>query len=344
VNVRDIENIIGEWNKDRDFSGLVSVYCGNEPVLERAYGYANRSEQIPNAPNTRFAIASGTKILTAAAICRLVQDNQLSFDYPVKECLDFDFPHYRSGITVRHLLTHSSGITSYFEEDVNPDYEALWKDVPVYRMQIPRDFLPLFQHKKTKFEPGERYDYNDGGYILLGLVIEAASGKSYHEFVRERIMAPAGMVDSGFFASDRLPARTAYGYIRNAGDDTWRTNVFAVPIIGGPDGGVYATAADIASFWRKLLGNELLNESVTRQMLNPSIEATGEGESVYYGYGVFIQKRADDVAAYFICGEDPGVSFLSVIYPGHDVILTVLANANARIGPLFREFGAFLLR
>jgi len=342
MNSQDIESIISQWNKDGGFSGVVSVYSGNKPVLEQAYGFANRSDKIPNAVDTRFAIASGTKILTAAAICRLVDDGLLSFDTPLKECLDLDFPNYHPGITIHHLLTHSSGITSYFEEDVNPDYEALWKEVPMYRMRAPRDFLPLFRHKQMKFEPGERYDYNDGGYILLGLVIEAVSGMGYREFVTERIMRPAGMVDSGFFATDRLPPRTAHGYIRVPEDDSWRTNIFAVPVVGGSDGGVYATAADIASFWHKLLGSELLSESMTGKMLSPCIEAKGEGEDVFYGYGVFIQKRRDDILAYFICGEDPGVSFLSAVYPGHDMALTVLANANARVGALFRELSAYV--
>jgi CubicO group peptidase (beta-lactamase class C family) len=93
--------------------------------------------------------------LTLVAVLKLIEMGKLSLNTRLLDCVNVDFPNYAPQITIRHLLTHSSGITSYFEEDVKPDYEAVWKDWPMYNIWEPRDFLPLFQHKGMKFPPGE---------------------------------------------------------------------------------------------------------------------------------------------------------------------------------------------
>ena len=180
-------------------------------------------------------------------------------------------------ITIHHLLTHSSGITSYFEEDVDPNYESLWQDVPMYQMREPGDFLPFFQNKPMKFPPGERFDYNDGGFILLGMVIEEATGMRFATYIQDAVFDRADMADSGYFATDQLPARTAYAYIRNP-DGRWRTNFFAVPIVGGADGGAYTTAPDMAKFWRALTENRLLSTKMTARLLQSHL-ATGSESS-----------------------------------------------------------------
>jgi len=339
---KNIEKCILDWNTDNDFSGVISVVMNNEPLLEKACGYANRSDEISNTADTRFAIASGTKIFTGLAVCQLVEMGLLSFETLLKDCVEIHFPHYDPGITIHHLLTHSSGITSYFEEDINPDYEALWQDIPMYKIRSPKDFLPLFQNKPMKFRPGERYEYNDGGYILLGMVIEAVTGKSYPDYVRDNILLPAGMTDSGFFLTDQLPQRTAYGYMKSPQDNSWRTNFFSVPIIGGPDGGMYATACDMNFFWIDLLQNKLLSESLTRKLFYPHIEIPSKRGDIFYGYGVYIVKRKDQTRAFFITGEDPGVDFLSAVYPDHGLKFTVMANTNKNPWPLFEEINSFL--
>ena len=236
MDVESIASCIEKQAEPEPFSGVVYLTRGDKVLFESAQGLAIKSESIPNRISTRFQTASGCKVFTAAAICQLVDRGELEFDALLSECTDLVFPRFAPDISIYHLLTHTSGITSYFEEDVDPDYEALWADTPVYRVKGPRDFLPMFQHKPMKFQPGERFDYNDGGYILLGLVIESVTDMDFAAYIRERVFEPAGMDDSGYFASDRLPERTAYAYIKT-GAGTWRTNVFAVPIVGGPDGG-----------------------------------------------------------------------------------------------------------
>jgi CubicO group peptidase (beta-lactamase class C family) len=271
----------------------------------------------------------------------LVKRGQLGFDALLKECVDVRFPNYAPDITIHHLLTHSSGITSYFEEDVNPDYEALWKDLPMYHIRGPRDFLPLFQHKKMKFSPGERFDYNDGGYILLGIVIESLTGMSFSAYVRENVFDPAGMKDSGYFPTDQLPEQTAYAYIKNP-DGTWRTNFFAVPIIGAPDGGAYTTAPDMTRFWKALIENRLLNVETTEVALKAQIATSWKSPYTHYGYGIWVDQPEETVRKYFVEGSDPGVALRSAIYPDEGMTLTVIGNTEHALWPLYQEMEKIL--
>jgi CubicO group peptidase (beta-lactamase class C family) len=341
LDLQQLEDCIAGQTEPEPFSGVVYLTKGDEVLFESGYGYAIKSESIPNRVNTRFQTASGCKVFTSIAICQLVEGGQLGFDALLKECVDVRFPNYAPDITIHHLLTHSSGITSYFEEDVNPDYEALWKDLPMYRIRGPRDFLPLFQHKRMKFSPGERFDYNDGGYILLGMVIESLTGMSFSAYVRENVFDPAGMKDSGYFPTDQLPERTAYAYIKNP-DGTWRTNFFAVPIIGAPDGGAYTTAPDMTRFWKALIENRLLNAGTTEVALKAQIATSWKSPYTHYGYGIWIDRPEETIRKYFVEGSDPGVALRSAIYPDEGMTLTVIGNTEHALWPLYQEMEKIL--
>jgi CubicO group peptidase (beta-lactamase class C family) len=331
-----IDDCVEGQTDPEPFSGAVHLSVNREVLFQDAYGLAIRSEAFPNRPDTRFQIASGSKVFTGVAICQLVEAGKINFDTPLLECTDIDFPHYPPELTIRHLLTHSSGITSYFEEDVDPDYEALWREVPVYRIRRPRDFLPMFRSKRMKFTPGERFEYNDGGFILLGLVIENLTGTEFQACIRERVFGPAGMADSGYFPADRLPERTAYAYIEED-DGSWRTNVFAVPPMGAPDGGAYTTGADMAAFWNALSGNRLLGEKTTRAMLEPQMATSLGSPYTDYGYGVWIDRSETGIRKIFVEGQDPGVAMRSAFYPSRGLVLTVLGNTSDALWPLFRD-------
>ena len=321
------------------FSGVVLVREGGHTVFEKAYGLANRAEPIPNTPDTRFAIASGCKIFTSVAVCRLVEQGLLAFDDCLTDCLDIDFPLFDKRITVHQLLTHSSGIPDYFDEEANDDYEALWKERPMYAMREPRDFLPMFGHQAMKFAPGERFLYNDAGFIVLGLIVEQHTKMPFIDYIQEHIFAPCSMMESGYFATDRLPERTACGYIEDESGTGWRTNFFAVPIVGGPDGGAYTTAKDMSKFWSALFGRRLLGDKLTRQLLHPHIAATSEGENICYGYGVWMTMKDDEVVSYYATGWDPGVAFISRVFPQSSLEITVLANTNK---PAFEVYRAII--
>jgi len=334
LDTQELTRIIDAQTDPEPFSGVVRFSAGDDVLFETVRGDAIRSESIPNRANTRFQMASGCKVLTSVAVCQLVEQGKLGFDTPLAECVDVAFPNHAPGITVAHLLTHTSGITSYFEEDIDPDYEKLWRDRPMYHVRGPHDFLPLLQDKAMKFAPGERFDYNDGGYILLGLIVETVTGCRFQDHVQRHVFDRAGMVDSGYFATDRLPERTAYAYIRDD-DGSWRTNFFAVPIIGAPDGGAYTTAPDMAAFWRALDEHRLLTEEITAELLEARVATGYKPPYNHYGYGVWIDRPTETVRKYFVEGSDPGVALRSAVYAS-GVTLTAIGNTEHALWPLFR--------
>jgi len=334
-SISALQKCIQDQSRREEFSGVVFVTQGDKVLFAESYGQANRAESVPNEINTKFQIASGCKIFTSVAICQLVEKGLLDFDTPLKNCVDVHFPNYHSDICVKHLLTHTSGITSYFEEDVDDDYEALWKNVPMYRIREPRDFLPLFKDKRMKFLPGQKFDYNDAGYILLGLIVESLGGMSFSKYVEENVFAPAGMKDSGYFRTDQLPAGTAFSYINEPKTDSWRTNFFAVPIKGAPDGGAYTTAPDTHSFWKALFKYGLVNRHLTDSLLQSQVSTGRKSPYTDYGYGLWINREDNATKKYFVEGLDPGVAFRSAVYPNKELTLTMIGNTERPLWPLF---------
>jgi len=323
-------------HEKQPFSGVVLIREQGNTIFEYAYGDANRSDAIHNTMHTRFAIASGSKIFTAVAVALLVDKNVITFDTPLKDCLKIEFPHFDPNITVRHLLTHSSGIPDYFDEEGGADYEELWQSRPMYAMREPKDFLPMFQKEKMKFPPGERFSYSDAGFIVLGLIIEEQTGMRFIDYIEENVFARADMTDSGYFAADRLPDRTAFSYIEKDSDGGWRTNTFAVPIIGAPDGGAYTTAPDMAYFWSALFDHRLLSREITVELLRPQIEAKSEGANCHYGLGVWVKMKHDSISSYYVTGWDPGVGMISEVIPERGLLVTVIGNSNRPTFPMYR--------
>ncbi|TWT04515.1 beta-lactamase family protein [Planococcus sp. CPCC 101016] len=309
-----------------DFSGV--AYLQQEKAWTAARGFANRADERPNAIDTRFGIASGSKLFTAVAVCQLVEEGKLSFSDKLSDLLPNTFSHFE--VTIDQLLTHTSGIPDYFDEQVMKDFEDLWKQQPMYMMQTASDFVPLFKDQPMMFEPGERFHYNNAGFIAIGLIVEQVTGKEFADVVEERIFAPAKMYNSGYFRLDRLPGQTAFGYIEE--DGVWRTNQYAIPIRGGADGGAYVTASDMANFWNRLMDGTLLTE----EMANTMLQTRASGEDGDYGYGVWIQNEDDGVLKYQVMGYDPGVSFHSAFYPADGSVLTVQSNKGAGAYDIFK--------
>ncbi|UOQ46395.1 beta-lactamase family protein [Halobacillus salinarum] len=311
-----------------DFSGVVYVKDDEEIRASSAFGFADRVEERPNTPDTRFGTASGCKLFTAIGICQLVEGGFIHFDTRLADCLPIEFPAFDKEITIHHLLTHTSGIPDYFDEEVMSDFEDLWKDYPVYRIQSLQDFLPLFQSGQMKFNPGERFHYNNAGYILLGLIIEAQTGRRFTEYIESEVFHKCTMTDSGYFRLDQLPKNTAIGYIDNQEKKTWRTNIYSIPILGGSDGGAFVTAPDMVKLWESLFACKLLNEKTTHQLLMPHVHVKGE---IYYGYGIWMNQRNEDIYKYHVMGYDPGVSFRASFYP--DSHLKIVIPSNNESGP-----------
>lgn len=312
------DNPISDGMEEMDFSGVV-LWKKENPWMA-AKGLADRANERPNAIDTRFGIASGCKIFTAVAICQLAEEGKLTFEDRLSALLPEIFPNF--DVTIHQLLTHTSGIPDYFDEETMDDFEELWIQHPMYLMKTGMDFVPLLKDAPMMFEPGAKFHYNNAGFVALGLVVENISGKAFTDYVEEQIFARTGMSASGYFRMDQLPAQTAFGYIEEG--SSWRTNQYALPIKGGADGGAYVTAEDMSSFWDQLIGAGLLSKEMTERMLTPHA-GDEDGE---YGYGVWIDRHENEVKKFHVMGYDPGVSFHSGYYPEDGSTLTVLSNKS----------------
>ncbi|AST96507.1 serine hydrolase domain-containing protein [Shouchella clausii] len=316
-----IKQVAKETAKAETFAGTYYVATPEGTVTD-SFGFANRAERIPNQTNTRYGIASGTKLLTAIAVCQLVDSGKLSLHAKLADCLEIDFLAIDPEITVHQLLTHTSGIADYFDEEVMDDYEELWQQTPVYQMRKGKDFLPLFQQQEMKEKPGTTFRYNNSGYIVLGLVVEQASGLPFSDYVEKAIFQKAGMPRSGFFEMDALPEGAALGYIDEE-NGQWRTNVFSVPTKGGADGGAYVTAPEMARLWQELGAGKLMSKEMVASLLAPHVQVE---DDLFYGYGGYMKGKAGRVYKHIFMGYDPGVNFRMACYPETGHVLVVCSN------------------
>jgi CubicO group peptidase (beta-lactamase class C family) len=324
---QELDHQLRELAEGDRFSGVVCVSRGEDSPFHRAYGYSNRSDRVPNETVTRFGTASITKTFTATAVGVLADEGKLDFQTPLCECLDFLPEHFSRQITLHHLLTHTSGIGDYFDEEAlgSAAYEKVWEDVPMYRIRSASDLLPLFLELTPVFAPGTGCRYNGAGYTLLGLVIEALSGQSYADFVTERVFTAAGMDRSGFFEMNEVLPQMAIGYIPPGSEEgsRWRTNHYSLPLKGIPDGGAYCTAEDLCRFMDAFLCGRIVSEETKQTMLMPHVI----GEGWRGGYGVeFLEVEGIPVMGKG--GADPGFSARLWHLPNQGLTLAVTANLS----------------
>jgi CubicO group peptidase (beta-lactamase class C family) len=302
------------------FSGVVRLDRGGETRIDVAYGLADRAHAIPMTTTTQLGMASGSKTFTAVAVLRLVEEGRLSLTTRARELLGPDLPLIADDVTVEHLLSHTSGIGDYLDEDV-VDADDYPMPVPVQRLVTTEDFLQVLDGYPTKFRAGTRFSYCNGGYVVLALLAERASGRTYHDLVREEVWAPAGMANSAFLRTDALPGTAARGYVEI--DGQWRTNVFHLPVMASGDGGAYTTSGDIARFWAALMGGRLLAPETLRTMRTPRSPADEDGDA--FALGCRIREATGSIT---MVGGDAGVSLWSRHDPGGGTTATVIANTG----------------
>jgi CubicO group peptidase (beta-lactamase class C family) len=305
------------------FSGTVLIARGDTLVYQGAFGLASRGFQVPNRLDTKFNLGSMNKMFTAVAIAQLVEAGKLSFQDKVGKLLP-DYPNkaVAEKVTVHQLLTHTSGLGSFFNEK----YEAADKS----RLRDVKDFLPLFVDEPLEFEPGARWRYSNSGFLLLGALIEKASGQSYFDYVREHIYKPAGMTNSDCYELDREPQNLAVGYTRQGpgGQQSpkrdWN-NLFLHVVKGGPAGGGYSTVEDLWRFSQALQGNKLLGAKATQFVMTGKAQPNPEDKDSRYAYGFFDEQ----VRGARIIGHGGGFSGINSqldIYPGKGYTVVVMSN------------------
>jgi CubicO group peptidase (beta-lactamase class C family) len=302
------------------FSGVVHVETGEQVEIARAYGLADRAHAIANTVETQFAIASGSKALTALAVVSLVDEGVLDLATTARSVLGTDLPLIAADVTVEHLLAHRSGIGDYLDEESDAAITDYAMPVRVHALAETEDFLAVLDGYPTAFPAGERFAYCNGGYVVLALIAERASATSFHDLVQERVLDPAGMADTAYLRSDELPGRAAVGYLS---DDAPRTNVHHLPVRGNGDGGAYSTVADIATLWRALLAGRIVPPRWVAEMVRPRSDVPRESRR--YGLGFWLHPSSDAV---LLTGYDAGVSFQSSHDPAPGTTRTVISNSS----------------
>jgi CubicO group peptidase (beta-lactamase class C family) len=326
--MKALQDAIDEAAARSGFSGVVRVDRAGETEVCAAYGYADRAHRIPNTVETQFGTASATKGLTALVVMSLVERGTLRLETTARSLLGDDLREIADDVTVEHLLAHRSGIGDYLDEEVHDDVTAYVMPIPVHRLAGAEDYLAVLRGFPTVFAAGERFAYNNGGYVVLAVLAERASGIGYHELVRTLVCEPAGMVDTAFLRSDELPGRAAKGYLAV---DGLRSNVLHLPVVGVGDGGVYSTAADLHAFWESLFAGRIVESATLAEMVRP--RSDWPEESRRYGLGFHLHATSDEV---WLEGYDVGVSFGSSCTPSTSTTATVISNWTDGAWPVVR--------
>ncbi|HEV2150011.1 MAG TPA: serine hydrolase [Longimicrobiaceae bacterium] len=314
----DLDRQLRRQAEEDRFSGVVLVNQAGRPVFHKAYGMADRAAGIPNRPDTRFNIGSLDKNFTAVAILQLAQEGRLGLDDPLGKHLEGFPAEIAERVTLRQLLQHRSGMGDYLN---HPAFVA-----DRSRFQEVAGYVALARTVPLEFEPGTRNRYSNLGYAVLGGVIEAVTGRPYHDVVKDRVFAPAGMTSTNSYGRRAGQENTAIGYTRRSGGDSLASNEATRPPRGSPAGGGYSNAEDLGRFVRALLGEQLLDSAHTGLFLNGfRPEAAGA-------------RSRGELA---LAGGAPGINASWTVNPETRQVVVVLANLDP---PVASELAPAILR
>ena len=242
----DLHDAIAAEAERTAFSGVVRVDREEETLVAQAFGLADRGREVPNTVGTRFGLASGAKGFTALVVMSLVEDGTLGLDTTARSVLGDDLPLINGAVTVEHLLAHRSGNRRLPRQGHDDGRQGVPDAHAPHTLESTEDYVSMLDKHPQVSAPGERFAYNNAGFVVLALIAERASGEPFHRLVAERVSKPSGLRDTGYLRSDGLPGDAALGYLWT---DRPRTNVFHLPVLGTGDGGIYSTAADLSRFW-----------------------------------------------------------------------------------------------
>jgi CubicO group peptidase (beta-lactamase class C family) len=308
------------------FSGAVLVAKDGKVLFSRAYGIANRDFDVNNRLDTKFNLGSMNKMFTAVAIAQLVERGTVSFDDPLSKFLpSFPSPEAARKIRIKHLLSHTAGLGSYFNAEFMRSSRARFRTVD--------DMMELAKGDSLAFEPGTRWSYSNTGMLVLGKVIEVASGQDYFSYVREHVARPAGMVNTDAYELDYVNPNLAVGYDKVYQDDgtkRYRNNVFQHVIRGGPAGGGYSTVEDLLRFAEALKAGKLVGKQYVDLLTSPKPELG----SPQYGFGFGIDSAAG-IAGH--SGGFPGISSNLDIFTRSGYVAVVQANYGGASQPVVQK-------
>ena len=310
------------------FSGTALLARDGQVVFAAARGVAERNHGVPVRLDSKLNLGSMNKMFTAVTMAQLVEEGKLSFQDPVSKFLGGKgwTKADLSKVRLEHLLSHTSGLGSYFNETYQRTARQLLRKVD--------DYKPLVAEETLAFEPGTKWQYSNTGFLLAGAVIEAVTGRDYFDVVRERVYGKAGMPTSDSYDIDLVVPNLAIGYSRErtASGPVWRSNTFEHVIRGGPAGGGYSTAADLLAFAEAMRKGRLVSPAMAERLWT----AKPELQSPEYGYGFGVGRDALGRRVGH-SGGFSGISSVLDIYLDTGWTVVVLSNTDGGMPPVAQK-------
>ena len=319
--------LLAAYHDIGQFDGVALIAQGDEIVYENGFGLADRSWEIPNAPEARYRIGSVTKQFTAALILQLAEAGEIRLDAPISRYLP-GYPAAQSVVTVHHLLSHTSGVP---EHTIRPEFQDIMRD-PI----APEDFLEVFSGRPLDFEPGTAYNYSNSGYILLGVVIERVTGQPYAEALRQRVLEPLGLAESGVQDNTTVLDKMATGYDRVGSRFQHATYIdTSLPYAAGM---MVSTVRDLHAWTRSLHGGKVFESAETlERMTTPVLND--------YAYGIqsrLLPLGTKTVRAIGHDGGIPGFTSMLVYFPETEQTLALISNAGDDLFPVMMNLAGVL--
>jgi len=324
-------------SKDR-FSGTVLIAKDGEPFYKRAYGLASKRYNVPNKLDTKFNLGSMNKMFTGVAIMQLLEQGEISLNDSVGKYLgDLPRKEIAEKVTIRHLLSHTSGMQDYWDELFDSYF---WEIKTVTQL------AELVFDDTLLFEPGTDFHYSNSGPIVLGLIIEKVTGQDYYDYIREHICQPAGMINTDCYEMDTPVPNLAIGYTKmdyegnRSPDDGWRNNLFMHAVKGGPAGGGFSTVEDLLRFDIALRSNKLISQESFDTL------TTGKTQRVpgsMYAY-LFQDRRLNGHRIVGHGGGAPGINANLDMYLDNGYTAAVMANYDEAASMVAQKIEKLLAR
>lgn len=321
VMEKDISDQINSLATKSDFNGTILIRKKNRTIYHQSFGLANREKSIPNTNNTKFPIASITKLFTSVVIMQLVEEGQIDLNKEISHYIPSYTGPAANKVTVHHLLTHTSGIQNC--EEIRKDGVGL---PDIYVDEVSTDeLLHKYCSGKQITESGTNFNYNNGEYIILGKIIEKVTNDSFQNILKARILHPLKMENSGLILSSSMTEDFAEGYKWNKSKNIFEKDPERLFQNYFSAGAMYSTASDLAKFSDALYGKKLINDNSLKLLLTTYPETRG------YGYGLWVRypkynKTVVKVAQRF--GKIWGINTLLSYFIDHDLTIIILANTN----------------
>jgi len=332
--IQELDGFVKRMSDNDVFSGSVLLSKDDKVLYKAAHGMASKRFSVANNVQTKFNLGSMNKMFTSIAILQLIAADKLNLTDKLEQFIDESWltKEIAQKIEIQHLLTHSSGLGSFFSRKYRQSSNNIYLALD--------DFKPLIKNETLAFEPGTDNRYSNTGMFMLGVVIEKVTGQDYYSYIREHIYKPAGMKSSDSFEMDQPVPNLAIGYEANSHNQTgWSNNLYRRVIKGTPAGGGYSTVGDLQRFAKALTQFKLLDKKYTEMLYS----AKPEFHSDDYGYGFIISGTpANRIVGHG--GGFVGISSNMDIYLDQGYVASVLSNYGRGSGSITDKIRELLSR